>query len=268
MRTLPTSFMFLAVVHCLASPRVIPDLKDSDTLLRIEILPDSRFNLTDMEKVARRFLGGAAKGHKTARLSIYTDRTVAAEEGAACEGNFPQWKLRYDSFPKRTLLAANVISLRGDAVLWLRTSDGGVFRRVLTGKDPTQISVDGVPLEILFVTGRIQSRFEVCGTPGTVVPILYLRTDAALDAEFCQRVTSWLAAKLGAKHIGAEFTNDHWFPCDGRFPLRYPFSSAEPPLSEAAFYSLPGFGCDIFCGPEPLCLSSTPTRRVQRPDLH
>src|SRR5450755_67438 len=256
--------MLLGTVPCLASHSVVSDLKDSDALLRIEILPDSRFNLTDMEKVARRFLGGAAKMHKTARLLIYPDRTLAAQEAAACEGSFPQWKLFYDSFPRRVLLAANVISLRGDAVLWLRTSDGFVFRRVLTGKDPTQISVDGVPLEILFVNGRIQSRFEVCGTPGTVVPILYLRTDAALDAEFCQRVTSWLAAKMGTKHIGAEFTNDHGFPYDGRFPLWYPFSPTEPPLSEAAFYSLPGFGCDIFRGPEPHCLSSTPTRRVHR----
>jgi hypothetical protein len=260
--------MFLAVVPCLASHRVIPDLKDTDTLLRTAILPDSAFNVNDMEKVARRFLEEAAKTHKTARLSIFADRTVAAQEAAACEGSFLQWKLLYDSFPKRALLAAYVVSLRGDAVLWLRTSDGSVFRRVLTGKDPTQISVDGVPLEILFVNGRVQSRFEVCGTPGAVVPILYLSTDAALDAEFCQRVTSWLAAKLDTKHIWAEFANDHWFPCDGRFPLRYPFSPAEPPLSEAAFYSLPGFGCGIFCDAEPRCLSSTPTRRVHRPDAH
>jgi hypothetical protein len=102
---------------CLASHSVVSDLKDSDTLLRIEILPDSRFNLTDMEKVARRFLGGAAKMHKTARLSIYPDRTLAAQEAAACEGSFPQWKLFYDSFPRRVLLAANVISLRTQVCL-------------------------------------------------------------------------------------------------------------------------------------------------------
>src|SRR5690242_10619507 len=241
MKTLSVLLLFLGAILCRASDRVIAEMKDKDTLVRLQILPNSTFNLRDMERVARRFLDGAAKAHTTAVLLVYADRTVAAQEGAGCEGNYLQWKLLYDNFPKGVLLAADVISLRGDSVLWLRTSDGSIVRRVLSGKDPTQISVDGVPLEISFVWARIRSRFEGCGTPGAIEPVLYLRTNAPLSANFCQRVTSWLAAGLGAKHIWAEFANDRWFPCDARFPLRYPFSLPEPPPSEATFFSLPGF---------------------------
>jgi hypothetical protein len=266
MRAFPVLLLFLGVISCEASGTVVHDLKDNDTLLRLEVLPDSTFNLTDMERVARRFIGGAAKTHKIAVLAAYADQAVAAEEAAGCGSNYLNWKLFYDSFPKRVLLASYVISLRGDAVLWLRTSDGSIFRRVLSGNDPTQVSVDGIPLEILYVNGRIRSRFEGCGTTGAIDPVLYLRTNAALSAKFCQRVTLWLAARVGAKHIWAEFANDPWFPCDSRFPLRYPFSPAGPPLSETAFYGLPGFSCSIFCDAEPRCLSSTPTRRVRQPD--
>jgi hypothetical protein len=268
MRTLPALFLFFWVIPCLRSDKAVPDLKDNDTFLRIEVLPNSRFNLTDMEGVARRFLKDEAKAHRIAVLSVYADRTVAAQEAASCEGSYRQWKLLYDNFQERAPVAAFVLSLRSDAVLWLRTSDGNIHRRVLSGKDPTQFSVEGIPLEILFVSGRTRSRFEGCGTPGAVDPVLYLRSSATLNATFCQRATSWLAARLGAKYIWAQFTNDSWFPCDGRFPLHYPFSPAGPPPSEATFYSLPGFSCSIFCDAEPRCLSSTPTPRPYRPAAH
>jgi hypothetical protein len=268
MRTLSVLLLFLGAICCRAADTVTGDLKDSNSLVRLQILSSSMFNLTDMERVARRFLDGAAKSHTTAVLLVYADRTIASQEGAGCEGNYLQWKLLYDNFPKGALLAASVISLQGDAVLWLRTFDGSIFRRVLSGKDPTQISVGGVPLEILFVTARIRSRFEGCGTPGALDPVLYLRTSVALSDGLCERVTSWLATRLGAKHIWVELANVPWFPCDGRFPLRYPFSLPEPPPSEDTFYSFPAFSCTIFCDGKPSCASSTPLPRARRPEAH
>jgi|SRR5580658_6008856 hypothetical protein len=268
MRILPVLTLFIGATPCLAPGEVVSDLEDGETLLRLETLPSAKFNLSDMEGVARRFLGGAAKGHRTAVLSIYADRAVPAQEAGSCEGNYTQWKSLYDSFPKHARLAAYVISVGSDAVLWLKASDSDIVRKVLSGNDPARVSVDGEPLEILFVNGRIRSRFDGCGMPGTVDPVLYLRTSATLNAEFCRRATSSLAARLGARHILAEFANDPWFPCDGRFPVQYLFLPARPPLSESAFYGLPGFSCGIFCDGEPRCLSSTPTRRVRPPEAH
>ena len=197
MRKLCVLLVFLGAISCRAADRVAGHLKDGNSLVRLQILPSSTFNLRDMERVARRFLDGAAKSRTTAVLLIYADRTIASQEAAGCEGNYLQWKLLYDNFPKGPLLAASVISLQGDAVLWLRTLDGSVFRRVLSGRDPTQISVDGVPLEILFVTARIRSQFEGCGAPGTLDPVLYLKTSATLSAAFVSGLRhGWLLGWL------------------------------------------------------------------------
>ncbi len=254
--TLPV-LLILGVISCQGADRVGGDLKDSNTLVRLQILPSSKFNLTDMERIARQFLGGPAKTHKTAVLLAYADRTVAAQEAATCEGNYLQWKLFYDNFPKGPLLAANVISLQGDAVLRLRAFDGRIVRRVLSGKDPTQISVGDFPFEILFVSARIRSRLERCGTPGALDPVLFVATSAVLNKDLCEGVTSWLTSRLGVKYIWVEFANAPWFPCDGRFPLHYPFSLPEPPPSEDALYGSPGFSCTIFCDGKPKCLSSS-----------
>jgi len=268
MRTLSFTLLVVGSICCPAADRVNGDLKDSSTLVRLQILPSSKFNLTDMERVARRFLAGPAEARTTAVLLVYADRAVAAQQAAACEDNYLQWKLFYDKFPKSALLAAAVISLRGDAVLWLRTLDGSVSRQVLSGKDPTPISVDGIPLEILFVTARIRSRFEACGTPGTLDPVIFLKTSAPLNESFCKRVTSWLSTRLGAQHIWVEIANVPWFPCDGRFPLHYPFSSQELPPSENAFYNSPMFSCSIFCDGQPRCLGPTRLPPLHQPKAH
>lgn len=263
-------FVILVVVglSCRAADNATGDLKDSNTLVRLQILPSSKFNLTDMETVARRFLGGPAKARATAVLLVYADRAIAAQEAAACESTYLQWKLLYDKFPKSTLLTAVVISLQGDAVLWLRTLDGSVSRRVLSGKDPTSISVDTIPLEILLVTARVRSKFERCGTPGALDPVLFLKTSAPLNEGFCKRVTSWLSTRLGVEHIWVEIANTPWFPCDGRFPLHYPFSPQGRPPSEDAFYNLPMFSCSIFCDGQPSCLGPTRLPPVYRPKAH
>lgn len=139
------------------------------------------------------------------------------------------------------------------------------MRHVLRGKDPTQLAVDGIEFDVLLLGGRLRSRFEGCGVAGAVDPVVYLRTDNALTAELCQRVTTTLAATLGTKHVWTHFRNDHWFLC-GQFPIQYPYSPSTPPPSEVAFYSLPEFTCSIFCDGSPRCIGPTvtPSRRQER----
>lgn len=259
MRTAAIALAFLCRAYCQPPNQTIDEMQDAAALIRLQVMPEAAFSVARMTDVAGQFLRTAAATHKIAVLIAYNSRMLAANEAAGCEDSYRPWRFRYDAFPRVPLAAAEVISFGHDATLRLRTPEGDIRRIVLRGTDPTEFSFEGVRFEILHATGRVRSIFEGCAA-GTVEPVLYLRTTTVLDRGLCERVTAWLAAKLGERHVDTNFANDRWFPCDGRFPLLYPFGPVEPPLSEDAFYTLKKFTCLGLCDGKAECGSSTPLR--------
>jgi hypothetical protein len=246
--------LFSIVLRCFAQDAIISEIKDERTLIQVRVVHEAASGLAGMEREARRFLDDLGRARVLSRLSVYSRRDVAeAQNGGMCEGSYLSWKAHYDAFPKAAFMASDVTSIGGDSVLRLRARDGTVTRQVVRGKDPTQIVVDGVRFELLFVSGRLRSRFEGCGVPGTVDPVLFLQTDATLNLAICQRVTSWLANKLGVNHVWTHFRNDRWFICS-QFPVMFPFLSAEPLPSSTFLASSREYSCSIFCEGPPRCM--------------
>lgn len=248
--------------HCWAQAHVVAELKDANTLIQVRTLPESAFTLVKMRRLADEFLSSDATAHSIAVLSVYADPDVAAREaGAICDGGYRQWRTYYDDFPKARLLAASVISIRGDAVLRLRTLLG-IIHQVISGTDPTSVSVGRDQFEILSISGRSRSRFEGCGIAGVVEPVLYLKTDATLSESLCERATSTLAERLGRKYISTTFRNDRWFLC-GQFPIVYPYSSFKKPPTRATYNSLPELACSISCKNSSHCISIAPAHSLR-----
>ncbi len=234
---------------------IFGETKDNYFWSQTLVIPADRISLPEMEKAARAFLGSAAS-HRLAVLSVYNTREIAAKEtGAPCH-SYKQWKVDYNHFPRGQLVAADVIALNGDAVLRLRSADGSFSKRILSGRDPTQFSVEGTPFEILIVGGRRMTRFEVCATPGAIEPRLYVRTEAKLTQVLCEQATGSLAKTLRTKYVRVEFRNDHWFPCSF-FPVVYPFFPPEPPPSESAYRNSVTFTCSITCEGQAHCMQTT-----------
>jgi hypothetical protein len=256
MRSAVLLTVFFGCAHCWAQGRVIAELKDANTVIQVRMLPQSAFTLVEMRTVADEFLKSDATAHSIAVLSVYEDGDVAAREaGAICEGGYTQWRAYYDDFPKGRLLAGSVISIRGDAVLRLRTIEGAIIRQVISGTDPTNVSAGGDQFEIMSISGRSRSRFEGCGVAGVVEPVLYLKTDATLSESLCKRATSILVERLGRTYILTHFRNDAWFLC-GQFPIVYPYSPFERPPTKVAYSALPELACSISCKSGPNCIRS------------
>lgn len=242
------------IVICFAQDAIISEIRDDRTLIQVRVAHEAASGPAGMEREARRFLEDLGRTRILSRLSMYSRRDVAeAQNGGMCEGSYLSWKAHYDAFPKGDFVASDVTSIGGDSVLRLRARDGTVTRKVVRGKDPTQIVVDGVRFDLLFVSGRLRSRFEGCGVPGTVDPVLFLQTDATLTPAICERATSWLATKLGANHVWTHFRNDRWFICS-QFPVVFPFLPAEPLPSSPALASSREYSCSIFCEGPPRCM--------------
>jgi hypothetical protein len=264
MRQWLSVLLVLGSTACWALDEIVGDLSDDTSVIQVRVLPISKFNRADIKELAGRFLGSASKGRNLAVLSMFADRNVAAlETGVSCESGYPQWRAYYHNPPKDALAAADVISIGKDAVVRLRTPDGTIVRDVIRGTDPTQFSVDGATFEILQVSGRVRSRFEGCGVPGSIDPVIYLKTSSNLTEELCQRATSLLTVRLDKKQIWTHFRNDHWFLC-GQFPIWYPYSAPAQPPSEKAYYALPDFSCSVSCDDVPRCLGSALRPPVSR----
>ena len=235
------------ITICHAADEVFGDMKDTDYWSRTLVVPAERIVLPDMEKVAREFLKRAGS-RKVVILTVYSTRDIAGRQlGFVCLDYYKAWRHSYDQFPRDSLAAANMIAIGGDAVLRLRHVDGTVARRVLSGKDPTQLLIDGVAFELLHIAGREMSGFIRCDIPGQVGPQLYFRTDAKLTPELCERATAWIARLLPRKNMFASFRNDAVFACDS-FPVVYPFSPPTRPPTETEYNNSLSFVCSVFCG--------------------
>jgi|GEM_PF-2647728 len=242
------------------------DMKDSAYWRRKLVVPVEDITPAKMEKTAQEFLRLAGV-RRIVVLSVFVSRGVAAEQGAP-RSNYKQWKGYYDSLPKHARVSAHMIAISGDAVLWVRDVEGRITRRVLKGRDPTKFSVDGTAFEILYVAGRVMTKFERCATPGAIEPVFYVITPAELTEELCTRAGRWLARKLEAKHLAVRFRNDQWFVPGSSFPVAYPFAPTEAPPTEAEYHRSVSYYCGIFRGKPLDCrqtmgLALTPRRPVR-----
>jgi len=242
--------LIATAAYCQPADQTSNDIQDAAILIRLKILPESAFDPSRVAEEGRRFLSTAAASHKVAALLAYDHSSVAAREAGGCEGSYKQWRFLYDRFPETQFAAAEVISLGRDAVLRLRTTNGAIRRIVLRGTDPTEFSFEGVKFEVLHVNGRVRSQFEGC-SPGVVDPIIYLMTSAVVDKNLCRRLTRWLTVRLGTRYMDVRLAHHPWFPCEGRFPLQYPFIAEKP--SEADVRDDPRYSCDVVCDGEVIC---------------
>jgi hypothetical protein len=239
--------------------RLIHETRDANSVFQIRTWPGSVWELPGVESAAEAFLDQEAVGHRTAVLSIYPDAEHAAREALACEDDrYKQWRAAYDAFPRHGFQAADVIDISGNALLRLVSADGTVVRRVLKGEDPTRVSINGIPFEILFLTGRVHTRFEGCGVPGATDPVLYLKTDSVLTQEICEQATQILAEKLATKHIWVSVRHDIWFLCS-RFPVVFPFAPSMNPPDEKTLRNSPEYTCSLRCDGKPNCLLTSGT---------
>lgn len=57
--------------------------------------------------------------------------------------------------------------------------------------------------------------------------------------------------KRGTPYVEVGVAHHPWFPCEGRFPLRYPFIAEKP--SETDVRDDPRYSCDVVCDGEVIC---------------
>jgi len=234
--------------------QVVSDLTDERTIIETLVVPPHEFSRDRIFELANSFKRLKVGKRQLGVLSIFTDRSTAAvETGVSCEGNYKQWQVYRQQLPMAdSLRAADVIFTRNGGWIRLKLPHQNPELRVLDGRDPEVVTIDGIAVEIMAATARKQSRFEGCGVVGSLEPVLQVRVSADLKSAFPLKATMELAKALGYQRVWVSFRRDPWFLC-GRFGIMYPFSSPELPLSEEAYYGAPQYTCMVSCSGAAVC---------------
>jgi hypothetical protein len=239
-----------------ASESVYADLKDERYWFRTIIVQPDDFTVPKLEHMARSFVGAAA-GRVLAVLSVFTDVKDAAMATTVNRDSYQAWSAYYDALVQKPLRMAEVTAVKGDVVLRIRSHNGAVLTRVLTGHDPLQVvESSGALFEILLVRPRVGTVFDRCDPGPSLAPVLYLKTDARLTETLCRRACRRLGELLNARKMFVHFRNDHWFISFGGFPVVYPFAKSELPPTERAYYDSVAFTCSVSCDEQESCLQT------------
>jgi hypothetical protein len=166
--------------------------------------------------------------------------------------SYDTWRRSYDHL-KDLRPVARMISISDSSILLFRGADGAVTRRVLSGKNPLDVTVDGgkeVHLLDLAPTLRNYQSSEYRIN-------VFAWTPEALTEDLGLRVIADLKPKLPFPEISLFVRNDPWFIDDTVFPAFPPFVPEFAPPAKAQYIVSPTlvcgtpvvverYGCSIF----------------------
>lgn len=174
-----------------------------------------------------------------ARLSVIWMFTTQ-EQGTALTWGKGRFHIDYDWWASAFRWEANriqpaalvVLSSRG-GVLIMKSGSGEIHRRVLGGKDPLTVSVDGLESEILDIRfpGMAPRKSVGCEKDYAVI---YVKAKRPLTEQATRITVATISAETTLTNALMLIRSDSWFIDDPYFPVIYPFEpQLIPPTAEA-----------------------------------
>ncbi len=166
------------------------------------------------------------------RLVILTEENSKFDLWLMSHETFEPWVRNYKGGLTTPMQAAEMIAVRGNAVLRIR--DGLALRRlVVSGEDPLVIESEG-------------SRFELLHLYFSWLPAyslrVFARCDGTLTLSNSRTLYGILAKAFAAPPSTLAVRKDRWFD-DGAFPVRFWFDLSEPPSSFSEYNMAPMVEC-------------------------
>jgi hypothetical protein len=140
---------------------------------------------------------------------------------------YDYWRGLYGSLAQSPNEIAEMISIGSDAVLRMHDDADKIHRRVLAGKDPLQIEVQGDRFEILYFA------FSAPGPYILQRADVYIRTDAPLRTDTGLELLRKLQPVFPEFEVSIFIRNDPWFIYEPTYPFVNPFiENPNPPTTE------------------------------------
>jgi len=125
----------------------------------------------------------------------------------------------------------------GDDALVQTVSGTKASRSVVSGKDPTVISVGGRTGEVLYIYFNKLPRSIRADGRNPVLLSIDLKTDKLPTVREAEMLTEGFQARLRHEDVRVAVRTDTWFLDDPGVPLWYPFSADQKPPTHADYRS-------------------------------
>lgn len=215
----------LVCVLLLRADVVLQELVRSGMKQKSVVVAPGTFSESYAEQLARAELA------KKPRVN-FTQLYVYGQKGGAPLPKFPHityehWRTLYDSQVSAPNELAEMISIGSDAVLRVRDGGGNVSRRVLAGKDPLQIEVQGYRFEIVYLAFSAPA-------PSVLQRVdIYIRTPAPLGSGAGMDLLRVLRPIFPDLDVTVYVRNDAWFIYEPSYPFLNPLiENSSPPGPE------------------------------------
>jgi len=210
----------LAISCCLASAAEVLYEKSAPGALDSSVLVAEReFSKEDLERMARQFLDAHETLH-VKKLSVFVDKGAEVRLRFGKAMSHPSYyhaqqnRDVHDGLP----VVAEVLGLRGSAVLRARMPDGSIWSNLLQGSDPLRIKQPGVDAEILFV------HFHEWGFNGSDLAVqIFVKVIGGLSVEKAERVAETLWKEIPYSGVVVVVRNDEWFIESEGYPCVNPY---------------------------------------------
>lgn len=159
----------------------------------------------------------------------------------AVDTSYGLWQDLYQEFKDRLPAAGEFLSVKGNAVLRVRSLSGAVERRVLAEDDPLKIHSMSCDAEIIHFSVTPQS-------DGSASVHFFALSNRAGEIHCARETSAVLAEYVPASDLSLQLRSDAWFIEDAGFPIVYLFQERVTAPTLAEYRAGARSGCSLYRG--------------------
>jgi hypothetical protein len=244
-RTFVLLLLWTAGSMCAAECRVLYR-KDAASVSAVALIAGSlSFSEREALECFRDFVAKEKKQVRLRSVRIYSD----AEDQACCRyrmaevRSFRGWLVAVEAAHKVQGAMAEVVQSPAGIALRYRSVSGQVSKRVIEGRDPTEVRAGRSRFEILysFLIGPVPA-YEDKPDGGYRLDV-FLRSDGPLREDDCLRATQNLAKDFDIPLVYAAFRRDPFFVLSDTYPLLNPLVELSRLPTEQEYLAHGQMGC-------------------------
>ncbi len=195
---------------------------DQGVIVRRLIIPPPAFNAVTLQKLFESVLVSESPKNRIIKIEAFPDSE--AEAGTfkdVIDGTYEIWRRLYDSASRNIRASAQLISVRGNALMRIRDEKGNVSATVISGADPSIMKVSGVEFQLADLV-PVTELIGREGRPELVINLFYW-TRARYEESTGKQLFGQSAASLGVGRVRVVVERWPLFVFETQFPLIYPF---------------------------------------------
>lgn len=259
--------MQLRIVVCVLSISSLGIYASGQVLLREErgqsyliqdlAIPQALYSYSRIEAVCNSIIQ-SSRGLPFVRVHIYGTDKRALPLPKPDHLSYEVWRKLFGTSSAKATGVAQLVMIRGDAILRFRSQDAKVVEKVLYGRNPLVLDTKHGRLEILelavepapYRKGSIKLQAWA-----------FIKTGQTLTPELGSGAFEVIRDRLPIPLVAASVRNDCWFISEWRFPLIYPFAPpGQAPPSDEEYSRSTTIHCEGAEG-QPRCTASSPGNR-------